>query len=200
MNHNYWRGAAAALGLLAISGCNSPQPPTDSGAVPEPMVESPLPADEGSLPTLYDQGKSLDLCDGFFQPEVAQAASRVYGMGDRALVELVCAQAAYQAVYAYALYRADGSWQPLTLDVFAPDETGNFARSSQATVGGLSEFDPEQGLLTVFSKARGLGDCGSLADYRWQGNELELATFRYLECSDSPGELVDPADYPQVYP
>ncbi len=200
MNHNHWRGAAVALGMLAIAGCNTPQPPADSGAAPEPVGASTLPADEVILQTIYDQVESLDLCDGFFQPEVAQAASRVYGMGDRALVELVCAQAAYQSVYAYTVYQADGSWQPLRLDVFAPDETGNFVRSSPATLGGLSEFDPEQGLLTVFSKARGLGDCGSLADYRWQGNELELATFRYQECSDSPGERVDPADYPQVYP
>lgn len=198
MNQTNWRGAVAALGMIAIAGCN--KPPADSGAAPEPVVESPLPTDEVILQTIYDQVESRDLCDGFFQPEVAQTASRVYAMGDLALVELVCAQAAYQSVYAYAVYQADGSWQPLTLDVFAPDGTGGFARSSQTTVGGLSEFDPDLGLLTVFSKARGLGDCGSLADYRWEGGELELATFRYQDCSDSPGELVDPADYPQVYP
>lgn len=179
-----------ALVMGAIAGCNTPEPP----------AEATLPTAEVILQTVYAEVESLDLCDGFLQPEVAQADSQVHVMGDRALVEIHCAMAAYQTVYAYAVYQPDGAVQPLVLDVFYPDDTGEFVRSSEATVGGLANFDPEPGLLTIFSKARGLGDCGSLADYRWEGGELELATFRYQECSDSPGELVDPADYPQVYP
>ncbi|MEA5452140.1 DUF1176 domain-containing protein [Leptolyngbya sp. CCNP1308] len=201
------QGAMVMLAMVAIAGCTTPSTPNpeaaspsaESGSNPESGVA--LPPDEAILQTVYDQAESLDLCDGFYQPEVAQADSRVYRVGDRALVELVCANAAYQAVYAYVAYQPDGSWQPLSLDVFYPDETGQFVRTSEGTVGGLATFDPEQGLLTVFSKARGIGDCGSLADYRWSGGELALETFRYQECSDSPEEnFVDPADYPQVYP
>ncbi len=203
----------AALVIIAIAGCNTPPipnpeasfpTPAESGAAADPGSEGSLPADEAILQTVYDQVESLDLCNGFYQPEVAQAESRVYRLGDRALVELVCANAAYQSVYAYVAYQPDGSWQPLSLDVFYPDETGQFVRSSEGTVGGLATFDPEQERLTVFSKARGIGDCGSLADYRWSGGELELESFRYQECSDSPGdspeEVAEPADYPQVYP
>lgn len=203
-------GAMAGLVMLAIAGCNPPPAPTSeastptaSGAAPDsesPNSEGSLPADEVILQSVYDQVESLDLCDGFYQPEVAQAESRVYRGGDRALVELVCANAAYQSVYAYVAYQPDGLWQPLSLDVFYPDETGQFVRASEGTVAGLATFDPEQERLTVFSKARGVGDCGSLADYRWAGGELALETFRYQECSDSPGELVEPADYPQIYP
>ncbi|MEP0945487.1 DUF1176 domain-containing protein [Leptolyngbya subtilissima DQ-A4] len=199
----------AALVIIAIASCNTPPTPTpeassptpaESGAAADPNSESNLPADEVILQTVYDQVESLDLCNGFYQPEVAQAESRVYRVDDRALVELVCANAAYQSVYAYVAYQPDGSWQPLSLDVFYPDETGQFVRASEGTVGGLTTFDPDQELLTVFSKARGIGDCGSLADYRWSGGELELETFRYQECSNSPGEVVEPADYPQIYP
>nr|WP_242024209.1 DUF1176 domain-containing protein [Nodosilinea sp. FACHB-13] len=199
----------AALVIIAIASCNTPPTPTpeassptpaESGTAADPNSESNLPADEVILQTVYDQVESLDLCNGLYQPEVAQAESRVYRLDDRALVELVCANAAYQSVYAYVAYQPDGSWQPLSLDVFYPDETGQFVRSSEGTVGGLATFDPDQELLTVFSKARGIGDCGSLADYRWSGGELELETFRYQECSDLPGEVVEPADYPQVYP
>nr|WP_242024746.1 DUF1176 domain-containing protein [Leptolyngbya sp. FACHB-60] len=194
--------------MIAIAGCNTPpapipetssSPPTEPGTDPESA--DTLPTNEVILQTVYDQVESLDLCNGFYQPEAAQAESRVYRVGDRALVELVCANAAYQSVYAYVAYQPDGSWQPLSLDVFYPDETGQFVRASEGTVGGLATFDPEQALLTVFSKARGIGDCGSLADYRWSGGELELETFRYQECSDSPEEnLVEPANYPQIYP
>ncbi|PSN12728.1 hypothetical protein C7293_18915 [filamentous cyanobacterium CCT1] len=185
----------AAVLFTAIAGCNTPPP---SGSA-DPATESDLPADEVILQSVLDQAESQDICDGFYQPEVA-AESQVYRLGDRALVELQCATAAYQSVFAYVAVQPDGTLQPLTLDVFYPDQAGQFERSSEATVGGTTSFDPETSLLTVFSKSRGLGDCGSLAEYRWTGSELELATFRYQECSDSPGELVDPADYPQIYP
>lgn len=195
------------LAMVAIAGCTTPSAPSPetssppAESVPDASREVNLPADETILQAVYDQVESRDLCDGFYQPEVAQANSRVYRQDDRALVELVCANAAYQSVYAYVAYQPDGSWQPLSLDVFYPDETGQLVRSSESTVAGLVTFDPEQELLTVFSKARGIGDCGSLADYRWTGGELALETFRYQECSDSPEEnFVEPADYPQVYP
>ncbi|PSR15687.1 hypothetical protein C8255_21770 [filamentous cyanobacterium CCP3] len=187
----------AAL-LMAIAGCNMP-PPSESASL-EATAESDLPADEVILQTVLDQAESQDICDGFYQPEVAEAESQVYRLGDRALVELQCATAAYQSVYAYVAVQPDSTLQLLALDVLYPDQAGQFERSSEATIGGLTSFDPETSLLTVFSKARGLGDCGSLAEYRWTGSDLELATFRYQECSDSPGELVDPANYPQVYP
>lgn len=194
------------LAMVAIAGCTTAPAPSPEVAsppaepAPDASSEVSLPADETILQTVYDQVESRDLCDGFYQPEVAQAESRVYRLGDRALVELVCANAAYQSVYAYVAYQPNGSWQPLSLDGFYPDETGQFVRTSESTVAGLATFDPEQELLTVFSKARGVGDCGSLADYRWTGGALALETFRYQECSDSPGEFVEPANYPQVYP
>lgn len=192
----------AVLLFTAITGCTTPPPSgsADPAATADPATESDLPSDEVILQTMIDEVEARDLCDGFYQPEMATAESQVYRMGDRALVELQCATAAYQSVYAFVAVQPDGTLQPLALDLFYPNESGQFERTSEATVGGLTSFDPETSLLTVFSKARGLGDCGSLAEYRWTGSELELTTFRYQACSDSPGALVDPADYPQVYP
>lgn len=193
---------AAALLLTAIAGCNTPPPSSTASTegASEPASARELPDDEVILQSVLDQAESQDICDGFYQPEVAAAESQVYRLGDRALVELQCATAAYQFVYAYVAIEPDGTLKPLTLEVLYPNESGQFERSSEATVGGLASFDSETSLLTVFSKARGVGDCGSLAEYRWTGADLELATFRYQECSDSPEEFVDPADYPQVYP
>lgn len=204
MNHRKEPQATAqnvlvALFIGAIAGCNAPISSTPEASAPE-SAAADLPTEEVISQTVYAEVEGLDLCDGFLQPEVAQADSQVYVMGDRALVEISCAMAAYQMVYAYAVYHPDGSIQPLSLDVFYPDDTGEFERSSEATVGGLADFDPEQGLLTLFSKARGLGDCGSLADYRWSGSELVLETFRYQECSATAEDFIDPTDYPQIYP
>lgn len=66
-----------------------------------------------------------------------------------------------------------------------PDETGDFERTSKKMVGGVTSFDPRKKLLTIFSKSRGPGDCGSLAEYRLTDRELELETFRYRDCGDS---------------
>ncbi|MGB3202646.1 MAG: DUF1176 domain-containing protein, partial [Nodosilinea sp.] len=170
-------GASVALLLTAIAGCNPPPPPESA---PETAPESRLPTDEVMLQTVLDQAEEQDFCDGFYQPEVA-AESQVYRTDDRALVELQCARAAYQSVYAYVAVQPDGTLRSLPLEVFYPDESGQFERTSEATVGGLASFESESNLLTVFSKARGLGDCGSLAEYRWTGTELELATFRYQD-------------------
>lgn len=193
------QGAVAALITIAIAGCNASQPSTlgVSGA-------GTIPPDDVILETALAEVEAQDLCDGFFQPEAA-AESRVYPLGDnRALVEVVCAFTAYQMVYTYGVYEAEGGWRSISLDLFYPSETGEFVRTSEGTVGGLADFDPAQGRLTVFSKARGIGDCGSLADYRWTGDNLDLETYRYQECSESPNdipeELIDPTHYPQIFP
>jgi hypothetical protein len=59
-------------------------------------------------------------------------------------------------------------------------------------VGGLANFDPSQGQLTIFSKARGLGDCGSFATYGWTGEALALETYRYQACNDDPNAVKPP--------
>lgn len=199
---NLGQTISTVLLLTAIAACNAPPPSgsVEPAATADPASEQVVRGSGAILEAVIDQVDARNLCDGFYQPEVAATESLVYRMGDRALVELQCAKAAYQSVYAFVAVQPDGTLQPLTLDLFYPNESGQFERTSEATVGGLASFDPETSLLTVFSKARGVGDCGSLAEYRWTGDELELATFRYQACSDSPGELVDPADYPQVYP
>jgi hypothetical protein len=38
-----------------------------------------------------------------------------------------------------------------------------------------AEWDPKRRLLTSFSKARGLGDCGTGRDYAWDGERFRLA-------------------------
>jgi hypothetical protein len=161
-------------------------------------------ADAGDLiPLVLAQVEEQDLCDGFFQPEVAETESQVYFLGNRALVEVLCAHAAYQSVYFYGVMDSDGTLTPLALDGFYPDEAGNFQRVSEPTVGGLASFDPSQGQLAIFSKARGLGDCGSFATYGWTGQDLALETYRYQACNDDPNAMAmapDPEDFPQIYP
>lgn len=222
MNARNLPWVAIAIGL-AIAGCSQASTTSPSNSDPdspdavsaEPVAEprpdttepdsetaptSLLPSDTVMLQTVVDEAARLDWCDGFFQPEVAGAESQVYRLGDRALVELRCARAAYQLVYAYSVFQPDGTIQPLRLDVFYPNESGQFVRTRETTVGGLADFDPATGLLTLFSKARGIGDCGSLAEYRWTGRELSLETFRYQDCGDPTESVLAPIEYPLIYP
>lgn len=194
-----WRWSMLAL-LLATVGCQSSTPDSPPSQAFREDAAMAWATDADLLPSVLAQVEAMDLCDGFFQADVAAAESQVYPLGDRALVEVLCAHAAYQSAYAYAVVFPDGTLEPLTLDVFYPDEAGNFQRVSESTVGGLTTFDPSQGELTVFSKARGIGDCGSFATYRWTGQALDLETYRYQDCTETPETAPDPASYPQIYP
>jgi hypothetical protein len=74
---------------------------------------------------------------------------------------------------------------------------------SEPTFGGLANFDPSQGQLTIFSKARGIGDCGSFATYGWTGEALALETYRYQACNEYPNSVQTtpaPENFPQIYP
>lgn len=203
MSISPWRWSCVAL-LLATLGCQSSPPESPSVQSPRDEASEIAWANEVDLlPSVLIQVEEQDLCDGFFDPEVAAMESQVYILGDRALVEVLCARAAYQMVYAYGVLSPDGTLTPLPLDGFYPDQAGNFQRVSELTVGGLASFDPGQGQLTIFSKARGLGDCGSFATYGWTGAALALETYRYQACDDDPNAVEtapDPEDFPQVYP
>lgn len=195
-----WRWSALVL-LLANVGCQTTPPSAPNSG--DGDVETTWPAREEILQAALVQAEDSDWCDGFFEPEVATEGSEVYMLGDRALVEVLCAHTAYQSVYVYAALSPDGTLEPLTLDMFYPDDGGNFQRVSEPSAGGLADFNPEQGQLTIFSKARGLGDCGSLATYRWTGQALNLETYRYQACTDVPQEpqtAPNPENFPQVYP
>ena len=50
-------------------------------------------------------------------------------------------------------------------------------------------WDQERGLLTSFSKGRGLGDCGTLSEYAWDGR-----AFRLVEQAEM-GECRGSTDY-----
>lgn len=50
-------------------------------------------------------------------------------------------------------------------------------------------YDPAQGVLSFFQKARGLGDCGVAASYAWTGRGFALAEWSQMgECAGVPPE------------
>jgi hypothetical protein len=81
------------------------------------------------------------------------------------------------------------------------DDTGAPADSSALFIG-LERVDAPQRTFSIFTRARGVGDCGTLANYRVQpGGVVETLSVRARECIDvRQGEEEVPEEWPVVYP
>ncbi|MGF1460915.1 MAG: DUF1176 domain-containing protein [Leptolyngbyaceae cyanobacterium] len=191
----------AGHSLGVFSGATAAEAAIEQPAIAEDTpATSELPPEDVIVRSVLEEVQRTDQCNGFYDPNIALTQSQVLWIGNSVLVEVVCTLTAYQLIYTYSAYASDGSILPLPLDTFYRDEAGGFERSNTLTLAGLADFDHNRNELAVFSKARGLGDCGSWAAYQWTGMEFVLTTFRYQVCGDSAGEYVAPTDYPQVFP
>jgi hypothetical protein len=155
---------------------------------------------EDIITRIYDDREKLTLCDGEIDRAVAEEASAVYPLtGDRYLVQFLCFMGAYQGNYQYYLYKsakATFSIAPLPLEII--ENTATDRKTPIRSIGGVPEYNPEQQLLTVHTKYRGLGDCGTWAQYRWDQKAFQLLEYRVKETCD--GQYVDPDRYFRVYP
>jgi Protein of unknown function (DUF1176) len=155
---------------------------------------------EDILARVYGDREKLRLCEGEIDRLVAEESSTVYPLtGNRYLVQFLCFMGAYQGNYEYYLYQAGRSAftiSPLSLDII--ENPVRDRKTSVRSIGGLPEYNPEQQLLTVHTKYRGLGDCGTWALYRWQKSTFRLIEYRVKEKCD--GKYIDPDRYSRVYP
>jgi hypothetical protein len=120
-----------------------------------------------------------------------------FGAG-RLLVQVQCASGAYQGIS--TLYLVDRSRTParargLALTVY--EAPGAALRRSRARlVNGAIEPDPSTGRLQLFTRFRGLGDCGVLATYALRGGRFVPQEVRAkLACDGRPP--YDPARWPR---
>jgi len=203
--------AASPISSPAASPTAAPATPTPAQtATPPAEVKQPKtaalpPAElsaEAVLQHIYDHIDTLGVCDGDLDLSLSQEGSSVYPMGQQQyVVELLCFLGAYQGNYEYLLYRPtpDGAdVKPLRLAIFEADEAGTLNQLDTRSIAGLPEYDPEQKVLTVMTKYRGLADCGAIAQYKWQDSKFELLEYRSKEECD--GNYIEPEQYPKIYP
>lgn len=155
-----------------------------------PQVE---PADPAAVAEAVRSIRGTDaVCDG-------QAADLPEGAGDHIIYELpagtviaiVCETFAYQS----------------TFDLRGWDGTGLTTLTAEQWQGGGVEYSSmflgspslEAGQFRNLEKARGLGDCGILSTWFFDGDFLGLAEVRERPCDDG-AEPADPMDWPLVYP
>lgn len=170
----------------------SDRPDPARPAAPAPAVTE--------VPSMLFDNADLGVCTDFLDEEVAREQSQIYALNsEQYLVEVLCFMAAYQGSYEYWLYEpATEAIAPLSFQVFYEDGEGAWQSVQTQPLAGLPTYDPAQQQLTLFTKYRGAGDCGSYANYQWQGSSFELVEFRAK--SDCDGVALDVEDYPVIYP
>lgn len=210
-------GSACLASLLSLLiGCSPSTPPapqtsiqestaedsTDSAIEEKPFSRAIALSKEDARQYLYDNAERLGICEDDFNPEAAESESSLYQVGEgKYLVQLMCFMAAYQGAYEYLLLTqtpAGLEAKPLTLARFEEDDAGELQKTDARSIGGLTEYDPEKQLLTVFTKYRGIGDCGSLAQYQFSEDQLQLVKYKAKQECD--GNYIEPDEYRQIYP
>ncbi|WP_013324135.1 DUF1176 domain-containing protein [Gloeothece verrucosa] len=146
--------------------------------------------------------KKVNACDGQIDVSVSEQNSSIYPINKKQyLVEFLCFLGAYQGNYEYYLYEnlaSKPNIKPLSLPVFEVDQAGQVTRSDSRSIGGIPDYNSVQQTLTVVTKYRGLGDCGSLAKYKWQQKEFKILEYRVKASCD--GKYLEPEQYSRVYP
>lgn len=110
------------------------------------------------------------------------------------LLRATCDVYAYQSTMIFALVKPATTWSQVTgslqtLYDFNPEtkslEPIYVADTKNPIVLGFDSFDPETKKLTIFTKDRGVGDCGSRTTYAVQSDALVLIKEEYQSCEDA---------------
>jgi hypothetical protein len=99
-------------------------------------------------------------------PEEAESAALSAG---ETLLLLACGSGAYNVSYVPFVVRRGGRAELAPFD-YRPGWWAEEGKPMLINAG----WDKERGLLTSFAKGRGLGDCGTSADYAWDGRAFRL--------------------------
>jgi hypothetical protein len=147
--------------------------------------------------------ESLGICKDNFRAEDGQKGmgSKAFQITDKKyLVQIQCFLAAYQGNFEYALWIDETPTPrvvPLEFDSFQePKEGEKPKRVTDRSIAGLPRFNVRSQTLTNFTKFRGVGDCGSSALYKLEGDRIVLQEYRAKY--DCDGKYTQ--DFPIVYP
>ncbi|ELS30145.1 MULTISPECIES: DUF1176 domain-containing protein [Pseudanabaena] len=145
----------------------------------------------------------LGICKDSFQDGDTQKGmgSKAFPISDKKyLVQIQCSLAAYQGVFEYVLW-SDESPKPrivsLDFDIFQEPKNGEKPkRVTERAIVGMPRLNLRSQTMTNFTKFRGVGDCGSSAIYKLEGDRMVLQEYRAKYACD--GKYVP--DFPIIYP
>ncbi len=148
---------------------------------------------------IYDNQENLGLCNQERDQALSPNSAQIYPLNKKQyLVEILCFLGAYQGNYQYLLYNPiDSTMTKISFTTFR-DNLQDLQLTNTVTLNGMPEFDNIEKTLSLQTKSRGLGDCGSFALYQWENEKFTLKEYRYK--SDCDGVYLPPEEYPLIYP
>ncbi|HYW16111.1 MAG TPA: DUF1176 domain-containing protein [Allosphingosinicella sp.] len=142
----------------------APPPPLPVVTAPPVSRARPVVLSPASLEALRKKhGCTLDEVGG---PEEAEVATLTAG---ETLLLLACGSGAYNVSFVPFVVRRGGRAEIAPFD----HRPGWWAEEGKPILVNAT-WDKARGLLTSFSKGRGLGDCGTDSEYAWDGRAFRL--------------------------
>ena len=111
---------------------------------------------------------------------------------ENTLYLIPCFAGAYNIVYRVYLKSVNDTARQLLFAKYS-DKTGWTGSKDLMNIS----YDAKTGTLAAFSKARGLGDCGSTSRYKWQDHAFKMTEYRYWGKCDGTRLT---SDWPVIYP
>ena len=165
------QGRVGTTGALVARGAK----PDTRPAPPLPVVRVATIRGEAALldPLLITRMREMAKCDDDDLPDVTTKTLD----GPRTLAIVPCAEGAYNTLSALFVIER-GTAVPVSFDApVAGDSDGDLAYNATF----------EDGILDTFAKGRGLGDCGVMQRYAWDGARFRLIELREMEeCRGNP--------------
>lgn len=168
----------------------SPDPSPTPEAPPSPTPE-PTPdfTEEAALAAARARAAERDGCDEDFARDAHRVVATV---DDHMLVHVVCFLGAYQPSGELR------TWDGLGLAELPVEQWQGGDVVDTAEVVGFVDGSPDGVRVVNDVKYRGLGDCGLLQRWTFDGTSLRLEVAREQQCDDD-GEFVPPGEWPVVY-
>lgn len=183
------QGAFVRRGERPDASVPAPPPPPQVNASPGGKALDEV--ESQRLGKLIRETLEADACEEP-DPDIGMADSAWELVDGRTLVQLSCFSGAYNFGSRWFLLAQGKTPQALAFRV--PDEDGG---GRMKTLEDLinAGFDPASGRLGMFSKGRGIGDCGTAASWAWDGQRFQLAEYQAM--NDCRG--VTPDFWPQLW-
>lgn len=179
--------------ILGISSCQKQVENTESLVTISPQEK------QGIIQQVYRQEKVINLCNQQRDKDLSPDSANIFVLDDRKyLVEIICFLGAYQSNYQYLVFdRTSKAIEIINFDTF-DNSSDNLKLTYTNIINGMTDFDVTEQSLTVISKSRGMGDCGSFAQYKWNKDSFKLIEYRYKKDCDEV--YLPPENYPLIYP
>lgn len=181
------QGRLGTSTALVRRGEKSPQAVAAAVELPHLLGKATEPlGPEDAAPLGADVRASLpaDACEPL-DPESGMR-DEAWSVDDRALVKVLCYGGAYNFGSSWFLVDGD-TITPLAFPI--PAENGGATMDTTTDLVN-ADLAAGTGQLNSFSKGRGIGDCGSSGQWRWDGQRFQLASYAMMgDCRGVTSDL-----------